>query len=163
MYGPDLVTPTTEAFTWTPLLTGLPPVRMAASLAAPESPLLRPAELLASLARDFYSRALFGHPPPLPGMTTVATGQFPPVGLSPAGTPSPAKYKRGSDPAKYSMSTELWSSIGDGLDRSLVAEGPNSMARECRWRCSPTSLHVLHREIAWQSHSEAAPIPMSEP
>jgi hypothetical protein len=60
MYGPDLVTPTTEAFTWTPLLTGLPPVRIAASLAAPESPLLRPAELLASLARDFYSRVFNG-------------------------------------------------------------------------------------------------------
>ena len=51
-----------------------------------DSPLLRPAELLASLPEAFTPELSTDRSPsPLPGMTTVATGQFPPAGLSPAG------------------------------------------------------------------------------
>src|SRR6516225_5536243 len=51
------------------------------------SPLLQPAELLASLAETFTSGlSMVWSPSPLPDMTTVATGQFPPAGLSPAGS-----------------------------------------------------------------------------
>jgi hypothetical protein len=51
------------------------------------SPLLRPAELLASLTETFTSGLLaVRSPSPPPDMTTVPTGQFTPVGLSPTGT-----------------------------------------------------------------------------
>src|SRR6516165_7776485 len=51
------------------------------------SPLLQPAELLASLAETFTSGlSTVRSPSPLPDMTTVATGQFPPAGLSPTGS-----------------------------------------------------------------------------
>src|SRR6516164_4999218 len=50
------------------------------------SPLLQPAELLASLAETFTSGlSTVRSSSPLPDMTTVATGQFPPTGLTPAG------------------------------------------------------------------------------
>jgi len=52
-----------------------------------DSPLLRPAELLASLSEAFTSGLPMGRSAsPPPDMTTVATGQFPPAGLPPAGT-----------------------------------------------------------------------------
>src|SRR5262249_5520954 len=51
------------------------------------SPLLRPAELLASQLETFTSGlSMVWSPSPLPDMTTVATGQFPPAGLSPPGS-----------------------------------------------------------------------------
>src|ERR1700724_2397077 len=51
------------------------------------SPLLRPAELLASLQEAFTSGLSTGRSPsPSPGITTMATGRFPPAGLPPAGS-----------------------------------------------------------------------------
>jgi hypothetical protein len=52
-----------------------------------DSPLLRPAELLASLQEAFTSGLSTDRSPsPSPDITTVATGRFPPAGLPPAGS-----------------------------------------------------------------------------
>jgi hypothetical protein len=91
------------------------------------SPLLRPAGLLASLTETFTSGLSTVRSPSLsPDMTTVATGQFPPAGLSPAGSAA-SVAALGAEPSRPAT---LLSTLRPPITRpgARLATGPPAMA-----------------------------------
>ena len=154
-----------RVFTWTPLLTGLPPVRMAASFAAPGSPLLRPAELLAFLAGDFYFRAFNG-------LVTLPVAEYdyggnwtiPPAGLPPAGSAAsvaapvpgfhcaflpdmPSSMTSGSSIVVSVQNTDVDIGLRHGPKNSALPIVPQSVSRGARfsrlhWFATATACQV---------------------